>query len=91
MSSTRAHISHAKDAYFFLAVNQRVADFLEQDFGGRSWRRRGWLLGLFQPVRNLDKLEENEGNDQELDQDSDEAAIGEGGALGLCRLKGEAP
>lgn len=61
---------------------QRIANLAQQ---GDVFRRRGRLGrrgGFFtlQPVHLLDHEEDDEGEDDEVEQDGDEAAIGEDGA-----------
>ncbi len=66
-------------SYFFFTRASLISARSFSDGRGSGRRRR--RLGPAHPVRDLDELEEDEGDDQEIDEDGDEAAIGEDGAL----------
>src|SRR5689334_20717450 len=58
-----------------LFLDERVADLAQELLSrGGAGRRSGRRL-LAQPVRDLDHLEEDEGNDQETDEHGDEIAV----------------
>src|SRR5262245_17219268 len=64
-----------------LPGNQDVANLTEEFFGWRGCRRRRRRRLLAHPGRNLHHLEQDEGDDQEIDKHGNEIAIGKYRAL----------